>query len=161
MSHPSLHPVVAEYVLGTRIRVGNKTLHGSCSWDSVSDSQRKVISLSIKALEQKPVFHLLRGCAILWLRAHASGAWFWSLRVLNSSCPIISPCDFGQVFIYFIYYFSIVLCHMACGILVPWAGIEPMTPALEVWSLNHWTTREVPKFLECLSTSVFSSMTWR
>ena len=28
--------------------------------------------------------------------------------------------------------------------LVPWPGIEPGPPALEVWSLNHWTTREVP-----------------
>ena len=27
--------------------------------------------------------------------------------------------------------------------LVPWPGIEPRPPALEVWSLSHWTTREV------------------
>ena len=33
--------------------------------------------------------------------------------------------------------------HMACGILVPWPGIEPMPPALEARSPNHWTTREV------------------
>ena len=32
----------------------------------------------------------------------------------------------------------------AWGISVPWPGIEPMTPALEAWSLNHWTPREVP-----------------
>ena len=30
---------------------------------------------------------------------------------------------------------------MACGILVPRPGIEP---ALEIQSLNYWTTREVP-----------------
>ena len=36
------------------------------------------------------------------------------------------------------------LCHTACGILVPCPGIEPMLPELEAWSLNHWTTREVP-----------------
>ena len=30
-----------------------------------------------------------------------------------------------------------------CGILVPWPGIESMLPALEAWSLNNWTTREV------------------
>ena len=28
--------------------------------------------------------------------------------------------------------------HMACGILVPWPA------AVEAWSLNHWTDREVP-----------------
>ena len=32
----------------------------------------------------------------------------------------------------------------ACGILGPQAGIKPVSPALEAWSLNHWTTTEVP-----------------
>ena len=31
--------------------------------------------------------------------------------------------------------------------LVPWLGIKPRPPALEAWSLSHWTTREVPYFL--------------
>ena len=30
------------------------------------------------------------------------------------------------------------------GILVPWPRIEPEPPVVEVQSLNHWTTREVP-----------------
>ena len=30
------------------------------------------------------------------------------------------------------------------GILVPLPGIEPVLSALGVWSLNHWTAREVP-----------------
>ena len=34
--------------------------------------------------------------------------------------------------------------HKACGILVPWPGIKLRSPVLESWSLNHWTTREVP-----------------
>ena len=36
---------------------------------------------------------------------------------------------------------------MVCGISVPEPTIEPMPTALVVWSLNHWTTREVPGFL--------------
>ena len=32
----------------------------------------------------------------------------------------------------------------ACGILVPWRGIKHASPAVEVWSLNHWITREAP-----------------
>ena len=28
---------------------------------------------------------------------------------------------------------------------VPWPGIKPRPSALGVWSLNHWTTRKVPK----------------
>ena len=37
------------------------------------------------------------------------------------------------------------LHHAAYGILVPQPGIEPTPPAMEVWSLNHWIAREVPK----------------
>ena len=31
--------------------------------------------------------------------------------------------------------------------LVPWLGIEPRPPALGAWSLTHWITREVPRYL--------------
>ena len=31
-----------------------------------------------------------------------------------------------------------------CGILVPQPGIEPLPPAVEAQSFNHWTAREVP-----------------
>ena len=43
----------------------------------------------------------------------------------------------------FIFFFFFGLCCTACGILVPQPGIEPA--ALEAWSLNHWTPREVPE----------------
>ena len=35
---------------------------------------------------------------------------------------------------------------LSCSIwdLVCCPGIEPRAPALEAWSFNHWTTREVP-----------------
>ena len=36
----------------------------------------------------------------------------------------------------------------ACGILVPRPGIEPMHLAVEAWSLNHWTAREVPVLIK-------------
>ena len=32
--------------------------------------------------------------------------------------------------------------HEAYGILVPQLGIEPVPPAVEARSLNHWTARE-------------------
>ena len=35
------------------------------------------------------------------------------------------------------------LIYKACGILVPWPGIKLTPLALEVQSLNHWTTRDV------------------
>ena len=32
---------------------------------------------------------------------------------------------------------------MACRILVPEPGIEPESPAVVVWSLNHWKSWDV------------------
>ena len=32
---------------------------------------------------------------------------------------------------------------MACRILVLWPGWEPVPPAVEAWSSNHWAAREV------------------
>ena len=33
---------------------------------------------------------------------------------------------------------------MACRTLVPQPGMEPVPPAVEVQSTNHWTAREFP-----------------
>ena len=59
----------------------------------------------------------------------------------------------GQVFchcLFYLFYFIIIFrrpCHGACGILVPQTGIEPVPPAMEVRSPNHWTTGKVPFLL--------------
>ena len=44
-------------------------------------------------------------------------------------------------------FFFFWLHHTACRVLVPRPGIEPMPRAVEVQSRNHWTAREVPRFL--------------
>ena len=49
-----------------------------------------------------------------------------------------------MIYLFFNFYLLATPC-MACGILVPQPGIEPMSPAVETQSLNHWTAREVPK----------------
>ena len=36
------------------------------------------------------------------------------------------------------------MLHVGCGILVSQPGIKPIPPEVEVWSLNHQTSREVP-----------------
>ena len=43
---------------------------------------------------------------------------------------------------HFIYFFGHCVRHV--GILVPQPGIEPIPPEMEMWHLNHWTTRDVP-----------------
>ena len=55
----------------------------------------------------------------------------------------------GFYFILFHFMPCPAMPHTACGILVPYPGIEPMPPALEARSLNHWTTGEVPSILWC------------
>ena len=50
----------------------------------------------------------------------------------------------GVLFFSYLFSFSTFWPHqMAGGILVPWPGIEPESPAVETWCLNHWATREV------------------
>ena len=47
---------------------------------------------------------------------------------------------------------------MACGILVLRQGIEPVLSAVDVWSLNHWTTREVQG--SCVLIITINAITW-
>ena len=54
----------------------------------------------------------------------------------------------------FLFLFFFLPHCTACRILVPRPGIEPVPSAVEAWSLNHWTTREVPKGL-CLNEVTF------
>ena len=42
-------------------------------------------------------------------------------------------------------YWHFFFFHKTCYILLPQLGMEPMPPAVEAQSLNHWTTREVPR----------------
>ena len=51
------------------------------------------------------------------------------------------------------------MLYAACGVLAPQPGIEPVPPALEVQSPNHWTSREVPRleFEQILIRSLLTS----
>ena len=45
--------------------------------------------------------------------------------------------------------------HTDCEILAPRLGFEPTTAALNMWSFNHWTTRQVLIMIFSLSLSFF------
>ena len=47
-------------------------------------------------------------------------------------------------------------CHAACGILLPQPGVEPVPPAVEAQSLNHWTAREVQKLYIFLIKKIYT-----
>ena len=58
--------------------------------------------------------------------------------------------------------FFFFFCHSACRILLPQPGVEPMHPALEVLSPNHWTAREFPKMVKIwtrIFQKIFSQLT--
>ena len=48
-----------------------------------------------------------------------------------------------NLFLFFLIFKKFWLYHATCKILAPQPGIKPMLPALEVQSLNQWTSREV------------------
>ena len=57
--------------------------------------------------------------------------------------------------IIFVFLFLLLLCQAACGFLVPWPGIKPVPPALEAWSLNHWTAgKSYEGWLSCFTGDV-------
>ena len=76
---------------------------------------------------------------------------FWKVSYqvgAEKSVPLplrLQPSRPSMFLLYLLIYFW--QCPGACGILVPGPGMEPTSPALEAWSLNHWATREVPKCL--------------
>ena len=47
-----------------------------------------------------------------------------------------------QFWFWFRFILTSCLFHTARGVLVSQPGIKPVPPAVEAWSLNHWTTRE-------------------
>ena len=54
------------------------------------------------------------------------------------------------IFVYLVGCSGPLLQHVR---LVPQPGIEPKPPAWGVWSLSHWTPREVPLLFSLGSTS--------
>ena len=44
---------------------------------------------------------------------------------------------------FFFFFFGHTTWHAE----LPWPGIEPVSPAVKAWSLNHWTAREVQPFI--------------
>ena len=53
------------------------------------------------------------------------------------------------------FWFSFIGLHNMSD-LVPRPGIKSTPPALEVWNLNHWTTRKVPIILSFTLRNVHS-----
>ena len=66
---------------------------------------------------------------------------FWSLLVVQPWQKFFTS-NFYDPFFSFL--FLAALCCVACGILGPQPGMEPMPPTGEARGPNHWITSEVP-----------------
>ena len=64
---------------------------------------------------------------------------YFSLIILKSLI------DFGFAYYYLFFFFFLLHC-VACIILIPQPGIEPVPLAAKALSPNHWTTSEFPSF---------------
>ena len=58
-----------------------------------------------------------------------------------------------SLFFFFFFKAYLFIGQVACGVLFSWPGIESAPPALEAWSLNHQTAREVALSLLTLKFS--------
>ena len=70
-----------------------------------------------------------------------------TVRFLRLATENIYVCVYIYIYIFFFFlsFFVFVwLCFAACRILVPIPGFKPVPSAMEVCSLSHWTTGEVP-----------------
>ena len=95
-----------------------------------------VQELSKSALRETCQEACLRICLL------SSSRWEWFLKsAQHQKCPVNQiPRGGAQSFVCFF------LPHCrACGILVPPPGIESLSAAVEAWSSNYWTTREIPQ----------------
>ena len=99
---------------------------------------------------------LVQRCSALWKVTQI----FSKLCVSKQYKPLICVC----VCVCGVFLFGCTVLVVVCRIfswgmwyLVPWPGIKPGPPTLRVWSLNHWTTREVPN-LSCFKSLRFSDI---
>ena len=60
--------------------------------------------------------------------------------IVRMDFPLQVTMEFSHVFFQNLFFWP---HYVACWILVPQPGIEPVLPAVEAWSPNHWTASEV------------------
>ena len=101
-------------------------------------------------LENEPIYQDVGIAVVNWLTHPSIPEWrvgdnyyaIWcqsqKLGIIQRFFPVLTRCE------YIIHKFFFLATPQSMQILVPQPGIEPMPPAVEAWSLNHWTAREVP-----------------
>ena len=75
-------------------------------------------------------------------KLNVPGSFLSSIHAFSCCC-----CWFGFLILEFFVLFCFVWpCCVACGILVPWPGVEPRPSTVKAQSPNHWADREFPLY---------------
>ena len=74
--------------------------------------------------------------------------WMWNYSTFLDVEHFFKSTEFVSILLLFFFFFG----FEGCGILPPLSRAETCTPYNGRWSLNHWTTREVPQLLFSNST---------
>ena len=108
-------------------------------WVAISFSNAGKWKVKVKSLSH------VRLLATPWTAAYQAPPSMGFSRQENwSGVPLPSPFQGSLVLSKCLFFLATPQAHV---ILVPQTGIEPVPPAGEAGSLNHWTAREVPPFL--------------
>lgn len=94
-----------------------------------------------------PTFH--HNLIFLSMLAQFRAILFWGiLCIVVLWMTVLNLCIHIILFCFLLVYF-LAVWGLSCAMwdLVLWSGVEPWPPALGVWHLSHWTTREVPMFI--------------
>ena len=116
------------------------------SESEVAQSCQTLSDLMDCSLPGSSVHGIFQARVLEWVAIAFSGLRSFQVAKKQLLAFILSSCILFQLFIYkgsnpFILYWP----HSeAYRILVPPPGIQPMSPAVEALSLNHWIAREVP-----------------
>jgi len=71
-------------------------------------------------------------------RTGVKGQWLVRKLFPWSGCEVTGPWTSMKIV------HSLFVFGCTNGVLDSWSGLQPISPALETWSLNHWTAREDP-----------------
>jgi len=141
---------------------------GTLEWAAISFSSAWKWKVKVKSLSHVRLLPISRAQILNRERNNQMLMRMWSNGNTHCWCKIVPPLweahwrllkklklDFLlHLFFFFFKEISLNLFYLAtrttCKILVPQAGIEPRSPALGMWSLNHWTAREVPVTLSSI-----------
>ena len=139
----SIFPSIRGFPSESIFPSGGQSIGASASTSVLPMNNSRLISFRMDWL------HSLLGCHAIksfsFSKKKNCPKWYLGFRVQWATSP--PALLHKHIWIHDFFFFW--LCHAACGILVPWPGIEPTAPRLGTQRPNYRTSKEVPESI-CL-----------